>query len=351
MSIQPSGVLAAILVELSSSRGVHNDETNKELLLTLHALFPTTLLPALDLLDRKLVTCLILDEVNGDPIDSVQGDQPQMTEQRINDEVKAEIRLDAKVRPPSSPFNDPQEPDANTPTAQPSRKRKRSLPDGPYTYYVYSQHPPPSRTFSSASNSISRPRSSSSSAGHEFLTNAKSYEVRPLAWSCTCAAFAFACFNSSRGSNLRFGDKERERRPWDGFADINTGRPDAEGSGIGLAIDRPDLFSGARYRDDDAASETDEHEGLDVEHEDKRTRRRDRRRIEGGVMMMWGGLMGAFREPAPSTGQTDEESLMPVCKHLLACVLAECWDDAARLVQHRRVCREEWVAWAAGWGG
>lgn len=46
---------------------------------------------------------------------------------------------------------------------------------------------------------------------------------------------------------------------------------------------------------------------------------------------------------------------VPLCKHLLACVLAERWDGAGGLVEGREVGREEmagWAAgWAAGWGG
>lgn len=41
---------------------VHAPPSVKPLLLTLHVLFPNELLPALDLLDRKLVTKLILND-------------------------------------------------------------------------------------------------------------------------------------------------------------------------------------------------------------------------------------------------------------------------------------------------
>ena len=40
-----------------------------------------------------------------------------------------------------------------------------------------------------------------------------------------------------------------------------------------------------------------------------------------------------------------------VCKHLLACVLAERWDVAGALVEEKEVGREEMAGWAAGWGG
>ncbi|OQN98637.1 hypothetical protein B0A48_15303 [Cryoendolithus antarcticus] len=41
----------------------------------------------------------------------------------------------------------------------------------------------------------------------------------------------------------------------------------------------------------------------------------------------------------------------PVCKHLLACVLAERCEGFARgMVEEREVSREEMAGWAAGWG-
>jgi len=41
------------------------------------------------------------------------------------------------------------------------------------------------------------------------------------------------------------------------------------------------------------------------------------------------------------------EEDVPLCKHLLACVLVERW----RGVEERVVGREEMAGWAAGWGG
>lgn len=41
---------------------------------------------------------------------------------------------------------------------------------------------------------------------------------------------------------------------------------------------------------------------------------------------------------------------VPVCKHLLACVVAERCEGFAALVEEREVGREEVAGWAAGWG-
>lgn len=42
---------------------------------------------------------------------------------------------------------------------------------------------------------------------------------------------------------------------------------------------------------------------------------------------------------------------VPICKHLLACVLVERTGLFAGFVREREVGVEEWAGWAAGWGG
>ena len=42
---------------------------------------------------------------------------------------------------------------------------------------------------------------------------------------------------------------------------------------------------------------------------------------------------------------------VPVCKHLLACLLAERWNVARGVVEERSVGEGEMAGWAAGWGG
>jgi hypothetical protein len=41
---------------------------------------------------------------------------------------------------------------------------------------------------------------------------------------------------------------------------------------------------------------------------------------------------------------------MPVCKHLLACILVEYCGLFADFVEEREVSVEEFAGWAAGWG-
>ncbi|KXT05934.1 hypothetical protein AC578_293 [Pseudocercospora eumusae] len=69
----------------------------------------------------------------------------------------------------------------------------------------------------------------------------------------------------------------------------------------------------------------------------------------------------ASDEKAPPANMNNEEtwkfggltldSDMPVCKHLLACVLAEKCQMFSHFVEERQITREEMAGWAAGWGG
>ena len=126
------------------------------------------------------------------------------------------------------------------------------------------------------------------------------YEVRTGAWSCTCAAFAFAAFGSPAGTETRYTGYEEEG---DG----------GEVPMVGISNDVERDVAGGEAENG--------REGL-----------------EGDVE--WGGRM--LRERGED---------VPVCKHLMACVLAERWDVAAAMVEERRVGRGEMAGWAAGWGG
>ena len=126
-----------------------------------------------------------------------------------------------------------------------------------------------------------------------------SYEVRTRGWSCSCAAFAFAAFGGA--GSVRGGGVYGDRDGWGGGDEGDEG-DDEEGMLLGL----------------------DEGRGGDE-------------RLEGGEEWRWGGLM--------------LEGDVPLCKHLLACVLAERWTVAGAMVEEREVGREEMAGWAAGWGG
>lgn len=199
----------------------------KPLLLTLHCLFPNELLPALDLLDRRLVTRLILEGTGS-------ANAP------TSDAAPAEIIAEEERAPAADALE--------------SDKLKKQMP----VYYVRSSY---------ASRSRYSAKLNDSSAAEKV-----SYEVRLQAWNCTCAAFAFAAFSG-----------------------------EGKESDLGSDNDRESL-----------------QEGVDVD------------------WSMGGSSLGVG---------------VPVCKHLLACVLAERVRGLGTLVEEQVVSREELAGYAAGWMG
>ncbi|MCJ1404389.1 hypothetical protein MMC11_007614 [Xylographa trunciseda] len=141
-------------------------DSTKSLFLTLHCLFPTELLPSLDLLDRGLVSRLV-------------------------------YRLTAVVRPPAHRRSE-------EPTeAQPSGIDARTIEAKDIkTYYVRSAQP-----------------TRATSRYQNVPGSATSYEVRLDAWNCSCAAFTFSAFTgvgvSSQGRENGIGMTEEEE-PWFG---------------------------------------------------------------------------------------------------------------------------------------
>ncbi|KAI1381175.1 hypothetical protein F4677DRAFT_460424 [Hypoxylon crocopeplum] len=115
--------------------------SHRPLLTTLYALYPLTLLPALDLLDRRLATRVIINPPN--------------------------LTQDADTNPAPHP-------PGSSETQAPGATGSTSF------YLVRSAQPSHPRRQGGAS-------SSSSSSG-------VSYIVRLNAWNCTCAAFVFAAF-------------------------------------------------------------------------------------------------------------------------------------------------------------
>ena len=111
---------------------------SKATLLTLHALYPNILLPALDLLDRHLITRLVCRERTDTELERVG-------------EAHQALSKDAE--------------------------KDRSV------YYVHSSAPQPSRR----------------RATSRLVTDTTNYEVRTTAWSCTCPAFTYAVFSREIG--------------------------------------------------------------------------------------------------------------------------------------------------------
>ena len=246
----PCAFLSSLLPPLSHTSAIppsSNSPTGlqpsqKPLILTLHCLFPNELLPALDLLDRRLVTRLTIRS------DTVGSDRDEY------------IRYTSQM-PTAAP---PQGKESGSHFAAESPSTQGLSTDHGSVYYVRSSHEMRSR-FKSMRNEAS-------------ASEGLNYEVRLLAWNCTCAAFAFAAFNWE----------------WDRAGTFSNGTGDPRRGGLGQG---------------------------------KNGRRE----------WQFGGV------------RAGEE--VHICKHLLACVLAERFEALATSVDERVVGRAEVAGWVAGWGG
>lgn len=157
-------LLTALITTLATSTQHEDGSSNplsdaspntKSALLTLHTLFPNDLLPALDLLDRGLVTRFVLAPASA-----------ETSEQATHTEV-----TEAGNEPPA--------------------ERKQTI-----AYYVRTAQKPSSRS--------------------RALQTTTSYEVHLTAWSCSCPAFAFAAFPANSPSDetvegVATGDDDEER--------------------------------------------------------------------------------------------------------------------------------------------
>ncbi|KAF1363805.1 hypothetical protein EJ07DRAFT_100613 [Lizonia empirigonia] len=205
-------------------------ESVKQQLLSLQVLFPNEFLPALDLLDRKLITRF-----------RIGIEEPASTASENGATATSSTHMQHNDSPNTSVHTDT-------------------------VYYVRSAQQRSSRFSTSYDSTIS-------------------YEVRLRAWNCTCPAFAFAAFPS-----------------------IHPEPPSPTCAPHSAPTETTDLL------------------GTDADAK--------------GASMEW--VFG---------GASLGEGMPPVCKHLLACVLAErCRDVFGECVEERRVAIETAAGWAAGWG-
>ncbi|KAH7089644.1 hypothetical protein FB567DRAFT_306998 [Paraphoma chrysanthemicola] len=148
-------------------------EDVKKQLLALQVLFPNEFLPALDLLDRGLVTRLKVAE----------GKKNNAS----NTDSSAQARNNTQAYNQDTHMHDSHAQTTTQDTIRPSP----NLPTG-----HHADHPPHSTSPASTFDTIYYVRSAQqrSSRFTTSLDTSTSYEVRLLAWNCSCPAFAFAAF-------------------------------------------------------------------------------------------------------------------------------------------------------------
>ncbi|KAI1768882.1 hypothetical protein GGR53DRAFT_461963 [Hypoxylon sp. FL1150] len=276
----------------------------RPLFTTLYALYPLTLLPALDLLDRRLATRVFVgspqrqqQQQQKETLETAQAETggPTHDRARASGDCDSEAhggngnKLEGKVATGSHSYSYDSSADDNRSShhrhhrrSNNHTRRSRGGRSSEDSYYVVRSAQPQQTRRSKAFTTAASP---SSHSGPRYV-------VRLDAWNCTCAAFAFSAFPRevghayviesvcSKSNKARTKERERERE---------------------------------RRRREGMVGE----EGLEEE------------KWEFGALSVDG------REGSGIAG-------VPCCKHLLACSLAERWSNVlGGYVEERVVSREE----------
>jgi hypothetical protein len=254
----------------------------KPLMLTLHAMFPDTLLPALDVLDRGFVVRLVLDMAAGLDGENEEhrdqrrrrdsrGDEVRVEKRGLDDSMAAEVQRNLpKARGGRSTTGlssiTTDELAASNQSHTDQSHRRPQPTSAPFAATPYpnpistSPQPPPPSTYFIRST-----------------TSPTHYSTSLISWSCTCPSFIFSAFKSSS------------------------------------LLDHASTISPATNGSTKDTSD-----------------------------WVFGGL-GRERE-APGE--------IPICKHLLALLLAEKVGSIfGSRVQERKVGLDEFAGWGGGWGG
>lgn len=288
---------------LLSTLPKENQESITRHLMTLHFLFPHELITALDLLDRALVTRMIIGPRLSSPTNDaseVLDKKPHVDNQAPSNAPKGDLLSANDVHVAGAESRRPrQETDPNSLTAP--KIGNESEPENE-VFYVQSA--------SSQTNAAARQRR----RHHYTGTSSTSYEVRLAAWNCTCPAFALSAFNRITDLKSNGDDDDNQAPPSTNPIPGNDHHNDARlHHNAKSQTDLEWRFGGTLTR---TTSEPEDEIDPD--------------RIEASVPV-----------PVP----------VPVCKHILAALLGKHVPGLfGSGVQLRTVTAAEGAGWAAGWG-
>ncbi|KAK5223095.1 hypothetical protein LTR72_005932 [Exophiala xenobiotica] len=290
----PSTTTTSPLHNLSTE----DTERARSLFLTLHVLFPHELLPALDLLDRGLVTRMT--RLHSPSQDNEDGGA-------ATNSGTADTKMDSDFHhSPSSASPNP------NPTARPRASNATSKPEcecGCEVEVFYIQSASSTTTMSGRYSHRNRKAAPASARAHASTF----YEVRLDSWNCSCPAFSVSAF---QGMGMGMGL----------YLDNNNTATAIQSTEAALA--RPSPFKS----DSSALGPVPEADAdADAGHQQWR----------------FGGVATNLQESRPSAPHS-----MPSCKHILAAVLAKVAPGlfAKHGVIQKAVTHEELVGWGAGWG-
>ncbi|KAM7220533.1 hypothetical protein V8F06_004122 [Rhypophila decipiens] len=294
--------------------------SHRHLFITLHVLFPGLVLPALDLLDRGLVGRVILGKGSSSSSSSIptkreqQQQQQQKREAIKKEEDEHQQRGTKKKKEQSVPRFYLVRSAQEKPT---SRRRGRGQQWRRQHQRYEDDQEEDDHDMSGGNNNL-------------FLGGSKAYIVRLEAWNCTCPAFAFTAsfpiHPRSTGQDGNEQDDDDDRR--------DTTGQERETTGDGAGVDQ--------HHHQDSAEDEGERMDLDPPPAE----------LDSDIIMQDGqppleaGNSQDTRDTLGWTfgGLTLEQGgdCPPLCKHLLACLLAEKWNDAlGQYVVERQVSKQE----------
>lgn len=271
------------------------------LLTTLHFLFPHEFIPALDLLDRALVTQLVIrstSTTSGDP--RTTGTDLHLEPEQSARPPTSDLAHDANALIIANDDDDDDSASEDNPRTDtnPETETKAATDKATVNAVFYVQSAP-----SQSATNPSRHRTRRQRSNNPTTTT---YEVRLAAWNCTCPAFAFSAF--SRALNLDPDDDD------DDDSDEAQPHPDADSLG------------------QDPASKKGEDTDLGWRFGGSLTTSTPQQSETGARIIS---------APAPA----------PVCKHILAALLGKhipgLFGAGVRL---HTISMEEAAGWAGGWG-
>ncbi len=279
---------------LLSALPKENQESITRHLTTLHFLFPHELITALDLLDRALVTRMIIG-----PLSRPTNDASEVLDRKPHVDIQASL---------DAPMGDlPSANDVHVAGVESCRRpRQQNDPSNLTTAKAGNEGETGNEVFYVQSASSQTTAAARQRRRHYTGTSSPSYEVRLAAWNCTCPAFALSAFN--RITDLKSnGDDHDDQGP------LNT------------------LTSG------------NDHHDAGFHHSPK---------PQTDLEWRFGGTLTRTLSPPEDKIDPDRrEASVPVCKHILAALLGKHIPGLfGSGVQPRTVTAEEGAAWAGGWG-
>ena len=294
----------------------------RHLIITLHVLFPGVVLPGLEVLERGLVERITLRSAVGEPVvkKETKGKKEEKGEEEKEDEdvTMGEHDDDGHNNHDEEGYaKAEQKAKENKSAPHVSKGEEKRRQRQPEIYLVRSSqflntYPKRGKRKSNMGNmgnmGLGRVdiEASNEADQNQIQIQIQRYLVSLEAWNCTCAAFAFACV-----SELELEpEPETELPPGERrVGEPGESKPEA-GAGAGAG-------AGEEGKEERGGSE------------------RQRKRDEPGPAGWTFGGMTLF-------DAQDHSSVPPVCKHLLACLLADKWRGAlGRYVTERVVGREE----------